>query len=64
MPIRFLLAYLGVDYEDKLYALKQPPHSRDVWFAEKHSLDLDFPNVRLTVASIWKFCHNETHSLH
>jgi len=38
-PIRFLLAYLGVDYEDKLYS------SLADWSADKFNLGLDFPNV-------------------
>lgn len=45
-PIRFLLAYLEVDYEDKRYSLAEPPHSRDEWLADKPNLGLDFPNVR------------------
>lgn len=48
MPIRLLLAYLGVDYEDKRYVLTKPPHSRDEWLAEKPNSDLDFPNVGVT----------------
>ncbi|KAJ6646381.1 Glutathione S-transferase [Pseudolycoriella hygida] len=45
MPIRFLLAYLEVDYEDKRYILTEPPHTRDVWLADKYNLGLDFPNL-------------------
>ncbi|XP_037047303.1 glutathione S-transferase Mu 1-like [Bradysia coprophila] len=44
-PIRFLLAYLEVEYEDKRYGLAEPPHSRDEWLAVKPNLDLDFPNL-------------------
>ena len=51
MPIRLMLAYLGVDYEDKLYTLTKPPHNKEEWFVVKNSLGLDFPNVRL------KLCH-------
>lgn len=45
MPIRFLLAYLEVEYDDQRYILTKPPHSRDVWLADKPNLGLDFPNV-------------------
>lgn len=38
-PIRLLLAYLEVNYTNKMYA------SRDEWVADKVNLKLDFPNV-------------------
>jgi glutathione S-transferase len=39
-PIRFLLAYLGTDYEEKRY------ETMEAWFGgDKFNLGLDFPNV-------------------
>jgi glutathione S-transferase len=38
-PIRLLLAYLQVDYDEKLY------DERDDWLADKEKLGLDFPNL-------------------
>ncbi|KAJ6219922.1 hypothetical protein RDWZM_005734 [Blomia tropicalis] len=38
-PIRMLLAYGEIAYEDKRYT------DRDVWLAEKFTLGLDFPNL-------------------
>lgn len=52
MPIRFLLAYLEVDYDDKRYNLTKPPHSRDEWLADKPNLGLEFPNVGPVFKSI------------
>jgi len=45
MPIRLMLAYLDVDYEDKLYSLTKAPHDKGEWLAVKHSLGFDFPNL-------------------
>jgi glutathione S-transferase len=39
-PIKLLLAYAGVEYEDKVYELDW-----DAWVAEKYSLGLVFPNL-------------------
>src|SRR2546430_1074756 len=38
-PIRLLLAYTGVDYEDKRYA------DFGEWMTDKHTLGLNFPNL-------------------
>lgn len=43
-PIRFQLAYLGVDYVDKQYPLTQ--EGAEEWAQEKEHHGLDFPNVR------------------
>jgi len=42
-PIRFLLAYMGVDYEDKMYS--EAVDSVPKWAEDKTALDLDFPNL-------------------
>ncbi|CAN7986091.1 unnamed protein product [Ixodes pacificus] len=56
-PIRNLLIYKGVNFEDKRYTFGPPPNfDRFDWHGEKHSLGLKFPslpyyidgNVRLT----------------
>lgn len=43
-PIRILLNYLGVEFEDKMYKVG-PDMSREDWLKEKFSLSLDFPNL-------------------
>ncbi|OXA49673.1 glutathione S-transferase Mu 1 isoform X2 [Folsomia candida] len=42
-PIRFQLAYLGVDYVDKQYPLTQ--EGAEEWAQEKEHHGLDFPNL-------------------
>ena len=42
-PIRLLLAYAGVEYEDRRY---DDTTEEAVWFQEKPNLGLDFPNVK------------------
>ncbi|XP_075551107.1 glutathione S-transferase Mu 1-like [Dermacentor variabilis] len=45
-PIRYLLAHAGVPYEDRRYSYgKGLEPSQDEWLAEKHKLDLDFPDL-------------------
>jgi len=45
-PIRHLLGYKEVEYEDKRYACGPPPDfDGSQWFDEKFTLDLDFPNL-------------------
>lgn len=47
-PIRLLLAYTGIEYEDKRYNLieKGPgDYDRSEWLNDKFNLGLDFPNV-------------------
>ena len=45
-PIRYLLHYCGVTFEDKMYAFGPAPEfSRDQWLSEKFSLGLDHPNL-------------------
>ncbi|VUZ50764.1 unnamed protein product, partial [Hymenolepis diminuta] len=45
-PIRLLLRYLGVDFEEKLYRFgPAPEYDREEWFDEKFKLSLDFPNL-------------------
>lgn len=43
-PIRLLLAYGGVEYEDKRYNFGEN-YDRSEWLNEKFTLGLDFPNV-------------------
>jgi len=40
-----MLAYIGIDYEEKLYPAGGPPETSLEWFSEKYSLGLQFPNV-------------------
>jgi len=42
-PIKFQLAYLGIDYYNKQYPLTA--EGLDEWFNEKPHLGLDFPNL-------------------
>lgn len=45
-PIRYMLAYKEVEYEDKLYSCGPPPDcDRSAWLNEKFNLGLDFPNL-------------------
>ncbi|ELR19868.1 Glutathione Stransferase [Acanthamoeba castellanii str. Neff] len=45
-PIRFLLEYTGLPYEDRRYVQGHAPdYSREHWFGVKNSLGLDFPNL-------------------
>ena len=45
-PVRYLLEYLGVEYEDVQYEQGDGPEfSRDAWLSVKQSLGLDFPNI-------------------
>lgn len=45
-PVRYLLNYVGQDFEDKYYECgPAPEYSRECWFNEKFSLKLDFPNL-------------------
>jgi len=43
--IRHLLTFLGVEFEDKMYATTEDPASRASWLDEKNSSGLDFPNL-------------------
>ncbi|ODM95748.1 Glutathione S-transferase Mu 2 [Orchesella cincta] len=43
-PVRFLLAYLEVDFEDKYYELT-PELKKDYWYADRSKLNLEFPNL-------------------
>ncbi|CAL8136799.1 unnamed protein product [Orchesella dallaii] len=43
-PVRFLLAYLDVDFDEKFYELT-PELTSDNWLADKEKLGLDFPNL-------------------
>lgn len=45
-PIRYLLYYLGVDFEDKQYPYgPAPEYSRDAWMNEKFTLGIEMPNL-------------------
>ncbi|XP_045118417.1 glutathione S-transferase Mu 2-like [Portunus trituberculatus] len=45
-PIRLLLAYKRVNYEDKQYETGDPPeYDKTCWFSVKFNLGLDFPNL-------------------
>jgi len=45
-PLRYMLHYLGVEFEDKQYGLGTPPNfNKDQWDAVKDKLHLEFPNL-------------------
>ncbi|XP_075526383.1 glutathione S-transferase Mu 4-like [Dermacentor variabilis] len=45
-PIRNLLVYQGVEFEDKRYKFgPEPDYDREEWLAEKPTLGLRFPNL-------------------
>merc|ERR1711879_312665 len=45
-PIRFLLEYSGLPYEDRRYVQGNAPgYSREDWLGVKNSLGFDFPNL-------------------
>ncbi len=45
-PIKYMLEYLGVEYEDVQYEQGDAPEfSRDTWLSVKEKLDLEFPNL-------------------
>ena len=45
-PIKYMLEYLGVDYEDVQYEQGDAPDfSRECWLSVKPNLGLDFPNL-------------------
>lgn len=45
-PIRLMLEYAGVDYEDKRYCCQmEPPYDRSAWVDVKPKMGLDFPNL-------------------
>nr|CAB3251143.1 glutathione S-transferase Mu 3-like [Phallusia mammillata] len=44
-PIRLMLEYSGVEYEQKDYVCSDDPPYTNNWMDEKYKLDLDFPNL-------------------
>jgi len=45
-PIRYMLHYLEVEFEDKEYGFGTPPNmNRDEWDKAKDALNLEFPNL-------------------
>jgi len=46
-PVRFMMAYAKVDYEDKTYKaiIKDGKVNREAWFSEKFNLGLEFSNL-------------------
>jgi glutathione S-transferase len=72
--IRYLHAYLGVDFEDVLYECGDAPtFNRDCWFSVKQSFGFDFPNLPYyidgdvkmteTVAIMKYICHKHDKAL-
>ncbi|XP_022656938.1 glutathione S-transferase Mu 1-like [Varroa jacobsoni] len=60
-PIRYLLAYKEVDYEDKRYSCGPPPDfDLSQWFNEKFTLGLDFPNLPYLIDEDVKLTQNLT----
>lgn len=44
--VKFLLQYLDIEYNDKIYNVREV----NEWFDEKFNLGLDFPNVRYEIS--------------
>ncbi|XP_042206615.1 glutathione S-transferase Mu 1-like [Homarus americanus] len=45
-PIRLLLKYLGIPFEDLRYEVGPPPtYDKTCWFSVKYNLGFDFPNL-------------------
>ena len=44
-PIRYLLHYVGTEFEDKQYNIGLPPNDYAEWGCVKSTLGLEFPNV-------------------
>jgi hypothetical protein len=45
-PVRYMLEYLGVPYEEDMYEQGDAPgYSSECWLSVKHTLGLDFPNL-------------------
>lgn len=50
-PIRYLLKYVGVKFNDKRYefgegsTMQELDNIRKYWYTDKYNLGLDFPNV-------------------
>lgn len=45
-PLRLILGYGGVEFEEKRYNYGAPPQfDRGEWLSEKHNLGLEFPNL-------------------
>ena len=45
-PIRYLLHYLEIDYQEKFYEFgPAPDFNGESWFKVKYSLGLDYPNI-------------------
>jgi len=72
--IRYLHAYLGVDFEDVMYECGDAPtFNRDCWFSVKQSFGFDFPNLPYyidgdvkmteTVAIMKYICHKHDKAL-
>ena len=51
-----MLAYCGVDYEEKLYVLGDGPQfDRSEWLADKENLGLEYPNLPYMIDGETKF---------
>lgn len=58
-PIRYLLAYKEVDYEEKRYSCGPPPDfDGSQWLNEKFTLGLDFPNLPYLIDDDVKLTQN------
>ena len=45
-PIRMLLEYVGVEYNNLMYVTgPAPDYDKSGWFSIKYNLGLDFPNL-------------------
>ena len=61
-PIRYILEYLGVPYEDVQYEQGDAPEfSRDSWLSVKNTLGLDFPNLPYLIDGDMKI--TESHAI-
>ena len=62
-PIRYLLAHVGAEYEDKQYFYGEAPDfNKDSWFSVKQTLGFDFPNLPYLIDGDLKV--TESHAIH
>ncbi|GAB6021449.1 Glutathione S-transferase Mu 4 [Chamberlinius hualienensis] len=61
-PVRLLLTYVGEKYEEKIYqAIGVPPNvDKSDWLKEKHSHNLDFPNLPYYIDGKVRLTHSPT----
>jgi len=59
-PIRYLLEYCNVPYQEDFYVQGDGPEfSRDDWFSKKFNLNLDFPNLPYFIDGNLRFTESQ-----